>query len=637
MKKLLTKILLCVMTLCIAIGFAGCKSSDWQGTSMNQWGNVVSSNGGFVVETEKYVYYINGYASNENDNSFGTPVKGSLMAADKSTIGTENVKTEVVVPKLFVAQDYNAGVFIYGDYVYYGSPSTDKNNAGETAVSEMTFARTKLDGTDTSTYFTVDSLSVQYRFVQKNGVVYLIYNDTENSALVCYNTKTESSVTIAKTDSATKGRFESLKSFDFVNNEGVNGYNLFYTVTVYMEDYYQDAADNDEDYSRSEESYNKVYAYKVGDAVAENGFYGVCVLNGEAEEYTYEITSINNNYLFYTQTDVNSKVKTFGVDLTKDNAFEKATLIDNSFVLDSDAFVVSLEEVYYLYTPETDSDSTSSTEKYVVKTSLVGDIKNNWVKVASVGGASDIIAVREDDGKNYVYFVNQNNAVARAEICDENAEDYNRQERISEGAVVYAWYKPEILEINGKTYIFYCDNTDKGGNYIKYVDINAPVTGAEDTDDDDEDDVFFMEGAKFLGKIIEEDLVKFAIVDLDNIGTTVSYEENENGELVFEAVDTARKSYNALTDSGKESYGDSNLTELTNAEAAVKAIKALYKLEGINEYYSYDETTKEQYKKDYQSAKTVMENIGSDVLDLIETNLKHHYYNKGYELFESDN
>ena len=81
MKKILVKILVCALAVICAFGMVACGDNDWQGTSMKSPGAVLS-NGGFLAETENYVYYINGFTSYGDDNEFGTPVKGSLMAAE---------------------------------------------------------------------------------------------------------------------------------------------------------------------------------------------------------------------------------------------------------------------------------------------------------------------------------------------------------------------------------------------------------------------------------------------------------------------------------------------------------------------------------------------------------------------------
>ena len=59
----------------------------------------------------------------------------------------------------------NGGGSPFGDieegYVYYGTPSTEKNSSGAIAKEDITFMRTKLDGSgDTDVYFTKENAFV---------------------------------------------------------------------------------------------------------------------------------------------------------------------------------------------------------------------------------------------------------------------------------------------------------------------------------------------------------------------------------------------------------------------------------------------------------------------------------------------
>ena len=158
MKKILIKILSCALCICLLGSvLSGCKDNKWTATSLKDWGNTKDIvNGGFIAETQNYFYYLNGVANSSADNTYGKPVKGTLMVAKKDLS-----QTEIAVPKLFAASDFDAGIYIFGDYVYYGTPSTDKNSSGNIAKSEMMFRCAKLDGSSDELLFTVGALSYQ--------------------------------------------------------------------------------------------------------------------------------------------------------------------------------------------------------------------------------------------------------------------------------------------------------------------------------------------------------------------------------------------------------------------------------------------------------------------------------------------
>ena len=97
----------------------------------------VYSNGGFVVSTDDYYYFINGVETNQADNTYGKVVKGALMRISKADLaklqekknGRETDETkngaEVVIPSLMVTGDYNtaSGICIYGGRIYYTTPN----------------------------------------------------------------------------------------------------------------------------------------------------------------------------------------------------------------------------------------------------------------------------------------------------------------------------------------------------------------------------------------------------------------------------------------------------------------------------------------------------------------------------------
>jgi hypothetical protein len=193
-RKILS-IIAAAACLSTAFAFAGCGEWSYKGDKLDGYVSSaeVKSNGGFAVDKGDYVYFINGVENYQADNTYGNVVKGALLRVAKSDIAKgdySNVKT--VVPMLFVAGDTDAGVFIYGDYVYYATPTTDKNKSGEVQNDYIDFKRAKIDGSEAAMqdyYVRLSNRSTNYRYVEENGVVYLLYE--EGGALKSFNTKTE--------------------------------------------------------------------------------------------------------------------------------------------------------------------------------------------------------------------------------------------------------------------------------------------------------------------------------------------------------------------------------------------------------------------------------------------------------------
>ena len=177
MKKRFTKIICVIVGLIAALGVAftaGCTGYFSKKPLAADSGAGVASNGGFAVETEGYVYYINGVQSNTADNTFGDPVKGAIYRISKSDLSSRNYSNaECVVPLVAYTADYDAGLFIYGGYIYYATPSTDKSATGQVQSDKLELKRTSLDGSKTmrGSFAQFSATSFKHRFVEVDGTV----------------------------------------------------------------------------------------------------------------------------------------------------------------------------------------------------------------------------------------------------------------------------------------------------------------------------------------------------------------------------------------------------------------------------------------------------------------------------------
>ena len=188
MRKTITKIICFAAATISAAGLvlaAGCGNWTSGGVSPDNSAANVESNGGFAVQTGDYVYFINGYEANTADNTFGTPLKGSIQRISKANIAAHNyTASETVVPLVAYSAYYYAGIYIYGDRIYYSTPSTARNSSGEIQNSNLEFKSSTLDGTETMSdyYYRSASTSLEYRYVQPEdgGDVYLLYVASES-------------------------------------------------------------------------------------------------------------------------------------------------------------------------------------------------------------------------------------------------------------------------------------------------------------------------------------------------------------------------------------------------------------------------------------------------------------------------
>ena len=194
LKKLMTIFTAGALAVSGAASLAACAGSFKHVSGIPN--GEVTSNGGFVVEKGEYVYFINGVESYTSDNTYGIPVKGSLMRITKSDLSAGKNTAEIVIPSLMVAADYSSGIYVYGDRVYYATPNNVKSTSGKIESDYLVFQSAKLDGTDIQDYFNLADNATTYRYVEVDGKVYLMY--VNSSELHSYNTKDKEDVTLVK-------------------------------------------------------------------------------------------------------------------------------------------------------------------------------------------------------------------------------------------------------------------------------------------------------------------------------------------------------------------------------------------------------------------------------------------------------
>lgn len=258
MRKPITKII-CVATAAIsALGItlaSGCNSLRYSGVSTEDTTAAnVTSNGGFLVQTGDYVYFVNGAGSNSADNTFGSVVKGSVQRISKADLAAHNYSaSETVVPLVTYSEHYNAGIYVYGDRIYYATPSTAKNSSGEVQYTKLEFKSTSLNGKDTMSdnYYRASSAALSYRYVSVNDVVYLMYACSEtlySESSAVTNIHSVNTVTGEDTILA-----YNVSDYEFDSVDPENPY-VFYTmdVTNYL------GSDN-----QVSESYNQLYMVRA--------------------------------------------------------------------------------------------------------------------------------------------------------------------------------------------------------------------------------------------------------------------------------------------------------------------------------------------------------------------------------------
>ncbi len=222
---------------------ASCGDTSYKGDKLPGYVSAaeVVSNGGFAVKKGDFVYFINGSENYTASNSYGDVVKGALMRISTQDLNSGAYdKAQTVVPSLFATPSIKAGIYIFGDYVYYATPTTDKNLDGEVENTWIEFKRAKLDGSAApekrffrlSTSSSDSTYVTNYRFVT-DGVdrnsdgkedVFCLYEATVDGAkyLKSYNTATGDDVVLVK----------GAKSTFFYDQKELDNPTVYYTMAV---------------------------------------------------------------------------------------------------------------------------------------------------------------------------------------------------------------------------------------------------------------------------------------------------------------------------------------------------------------------------------------------------------------------
>jgi len=163
-KFLITITVVLTIVSCVLI-FAGCTESLKQDRIPTDLGKPVEGNGGMTVVYGNYLYFINGYAGESADNTFGKVVKGAVARVELEN-GVPKGEAQIIVPKNVYGTDTNyGGIYVSNDYIYYATTNTELDGNGAAKTGECVLMRTKVDGTDTKVIAAFDDHSVVFKVV----------------------------------------------------------------------------------------------------------------------------------------------------------------------------------------------------------------------------------------------------------------------------------------------------------------------------------------------------------------------------------------------------------------------------------------------------------------------------------------
>ena len=536
---MLKKIICILSALTLLLSLAACGGDT--NVAMDASGNV-SSNGGAVVETADYVYFINGVESYSTAYNTGEVLKGALQRVKKSDLAAlSQDKAETVVSKLLVAGDKTAGVYIYGEYVYYAVPSAEKDSSGNVKSNKLLFFRTKLDGTSTSSKIADRDFAsdVTYRYISSAGYVYLaVYN---SDGLYVYDA------------AARKLVYSYEKTIDELAFDEDNASpSIYFTVKPVNPNLYDEDSED-----AKQASYQDLMRYGVGDdkaTVALSGA-GKYVVSGDSEMeqnenapsltgVTIDILKYKNGKIYLSYTSLDTTVPSTTYAYFSDN-YDKAidknlwneigdvynfpiigganknaskVFTDSSYFYvredkDNKLYILFIDSTYGLmqYDPEKSDDPST-------------DFGVTTLKYSEILTSATISFVSGE----YLYFYDSSDNLYRINVKKLTDGEDAEEVRLNTLALDKSWYRPEVVSYGGKDYVavVYSESVYGAYNYvINATDVEAAYTAA--TEDEKKD--FYTFGGKYedvedivkktlLGKMTDADKETYEsyIEDLDH-------------------------------------------------------------------------------------------------------------------------
>lgn len=517
LKKLSAVFLAALLTLSLA---ACKKDANPTVASKDPTVSQVSSNGGFLVETGDYVYFINGN-TDAGKYETGKVTKGALVRVKKTDIakGT-GAECNTIISKLLVADDTAAGVYLFDEYFYYAAPSTEKNSKGEVKTDKLLFFRTKADGSDTSKSICGKDFgsSVEYRYVSAGKNVYLIVKDS--SDLYVYDAIGRKQL-FKYSDSVS-----SIQKILFSSDAGDPA--LFYTIKPVNKTIYPD----DNDSNRATENYYEVYSVNFGEskveAKAERILDGIGKMtSGNTEKKgvymtgaTFDLIKYTQDTLYYSVTSLDStssSMKSYKYmersKFSEDNAvkYEDKDVTVTMNYGDAVASSVFSDSALYLVSSEILYIDSSSLMLYDYTKNGEANLYYGAQKILDnekISGATLDFVVKEGND-DYLYFHNGNvyykvNYTLLKDGMHMDEEVF----RINSFDVDNSWYKPEVVafKVENEThyafiasysdssflsYVYAVDTTKKAAEYAAHCETVDNDDSIADKDKDSEKAKFY--------------------------------------------------------------------------------------------------------------------------------------------------
>lgn len=175
----------------MAVGLVACGKNDKDKVDTSV---AVKGNGGMVVTANDYIYFVNGYNSYETFGKsnlsqnfevgglYRVKLDNGVIKYDENGVptGVEQISDNLVGFE-------STSIYVFGNYVYYATPTTEVTKKGELQTSKLDFCRVKTTGGKVQTIYQTDNdaTDVDFEFYYADGSVYLMVNENGTLKRVC--------------------------------------------------------------------------------------------------------------------------------------------------------------------------------------------------------------------------------------------------------------------------------------------------------------------------------------------------------------------------------------------------------------------------------------------------------------------
>lgn len=504
--------------------------------------NKAESNGGFAVKKDNYVYFINGIEGYDAVNDYNTPVKGGIYRISETNLKEHNyAAVDRVVPKIVYSGNYDAGIFIYGDYVYYTTPSTEKDANGAIQNTVLEFTSTKLDGTQTrkNPYLRLDDNSAKYRFVEEGGTVYILYEETADSvtSLHSYNTANGTDTVLAyntteiiydKTDKTNSRVFYTMNVMNYVGDSNTAySYNQIYTVTASAtEDKFKDLDKStilgwDEENDKYVNCGDLVYD-GIGRSDSKTPFNYDFQGQIDWSGYTYNLQNYQNGTVFYTRTSRNN----------------------------SDPYLFSFKDEAYKasgYSPVT-ANPTPGSNAYILSYGKESDIKADIYTYLFDGNDNlEAVLIPENNGLTINYTTTENGALKLQKRTSNNEQTSKYFSIVGGGSSAAT--------------ILYVDYTNK---YVYYTFGSSTINRIK----------YDGHMSKYIVNVLPDADSDYDAVEILDLQTSASWYAPEfiDGQILFASATSQMSSYNTIMACDLSGLSNSDIKKLTEQYEGIETL-----------------------------------------------------------------